>query len=229
MEDYKYAVDRGVRIKRSQITNNDYNPNKTTERQQEAIAESLDYYGQLTAVLVRPDPDDCEKYIIIDGEHRSQVLNDEVYVDVVHGLTENDAKRLTIIMNETRGSADKIELSQLLAQINQDLDDFEQLQIGLPYQEVELHELIDLADIDWDQFEQENNENNNNDGNNNSDPDDHWTTIACRVPNESLEAINAAMDLIRDAKDLHKDKAIANGQVLEILAAEYLAIPNVSK
>lgn len=228
MLDSPYAIDRGIKIKRSQLKNNNYNPNKTTDRQQEAIKESLNNYGQLTAVLVRPDPEDSESYIIIDGEHRSQILTEEIYVDVVHGLTEIDAKKLTVIMNETRGDADKIELAQLLAQINNELENFEQLQLGLPYETKELQELIDLADINWDNFEEESDNNDNSHENLDSDPDDNWTTIVFRVPNEALDPINQAIALVSDQKSLHKDQQIANGQVLEILAAEYLAMPDIS-
>lgn len=219
----KYKVERSLLIKRSQLSNNDYNPNKTTERQQEAIAESLNNYGQLTAVLVRPDPDKDGSYIIIDGEHRSMVLDEELYVDVVHDLSEADAKKLTVIMNETRGKADKIELAQLLASINSEIGSFEELQIGLPYDDVELQELIDLADVDWDNFTTSDDDESESDS---DDPgDEDWTTITCRVPNEVLEVIENAIALIKDEKELHKDKAIANGQVLEVLCAEYLAIP----
>lgn len=215
-----YKVERGVMIKRSQLSNNDYNPNKTSERQQQAIAESLNNYGQLTAVLVRPDPKEEGKYIIIDGEHRSAVLDKELYVDVVYDLSEADAKKLTVIMNETRGAADKIELAHLLASIQEELGGFEELQIGLPYDESELQELIDLAEVDWDNFSEDDSSSFGED-----EEEEDWTIISCRVPNETLEVINSAIALIKQEKKLHQDKAIANGQILEILAAEYLAIP----
>lgn len=219
----KYQVVRGIKIKRSQLSNNDYNPNKTTERQQEAIAESLDNYGQLTGVLVRPDPDNEGKYIIVDGEHRSKVLTDTVYVDIVHGLSDADAKKLTVIMNETRGSADKIELATLLSSIESELGSFEDLQKGLPYDDTELRELIDLADVDWENFDTS--DDSDEASGDEDDPDDGWTVITCKVPDEALDPINQAIALIKDERDLHNDRAIANGQILEVLTAEYLAIP----
>jgi len=143
----KYDVDRGVKLKKSDITPNDYNPNKTTDRQQKAINESLNHYDQLLEIVVRPDPNNKGKYLIIDGEHRYHELDDEVYCNVVHGLSDADAKKLTIIFNETRGQADKVELSQLLASIGEELDD---LIVGLPYAQDELDELLNIADVDWD-------------------------------------------------------------------------------
>ena len=142
----QYDVDRGVKLKKSDITPNDYNPNKTSDRQQKAINESLNKYGQLLEIVVRPDPDNKGKYLIVDGEHRYHELDDEVYCNLVHGLSDADAKKLTIIFNETRGQADTVELSQLLSSLNDDLDD---LMIGLPYEESELNELIQIANVDW--------------------------------------------------------------------------------
>ncbi len=213
----KYKVERGVKIKRSSLKNNDYNPNKTTQRQQEAIAESLNNYGQLTSVLVRPDPDDKNRYIIIDGEHRGQVLQDEIFVDIVHDLSLSDAKKLTIIMNETRGSADKIELAQLLASLN---DSFDDLREGLPYNEDELAELLELAKVDWDKFDLPTEQNSTNDP-----TEDDWETITFKLPRDAMDLFNQASDLIKVDKALHKDKAIAYGQIIQCLVAEYLAMP----
>lgn len=213
-----YKVERGVKIERSQLSNNDYNPNKTTERQQEAIAESLNTYGQLTGVLVRPDPEQENHYIIIDGEHRGRVLTDSLYVDIVHGLSDADAKKLTVIMNETRGEADKIELAQLLAGINRDLG-LEELQLGLPYTDTELEELIALADVDWDSFDL----NGNDDESSNDNNDDEFNILTAKVDDDVLDKINQAIALVGDEKKLSKDKAIAFGEVLAVVVTEYLA------
>lgn len=143
-----YKVERGVRLSKSQISPNSYNPNKTTKRQQEAIAESLDHYGQLLEIVVRPDPENEGKYLIIDGEHRYQELGDEVFVNVVYGLEDADAKKLTIIFNETRGQADPVELGALLAELEETLDD---LQLGLPYESDELERMMgELGESNFD-------------------------------------------------------------------------------
>lgn len=156
-----YKVERGVKLSKSQITPNDYNPNKTSERQQRAIAESLDKYGQLLEIVVRPDPNHDGKYLIVDGEHRWQELGDTVYCNVVYGLSDTDAKKLTVIFNETRGQADKSELGQLLASLGEDLDD---LMVGLPYDEDELNSMLagvdDGLDDDSDEFDDIENDGN---------------------------------------------------------------------
>lgn len=209
----KYKVDRGIRVKRSQLIENNYNPNKTTEVQQNAIAQSLNLYGQLTSVLVRPHPTESGKYLIIDGEHRSKVLTDDVYVDVIHDLSEADARKLTIIMNETRGSADETELSSLLASLGDEMS-LDELSIGLPYDETELQDIIKLANIGWVDLI---------DVRDKPKDDESWEKLTFKMPESALGVFQQAINLIRSMDDLHSDDAIALGQVIERLAADFIA------
>lgn len=146
-----YKIERGVAIPKISLHPNPWNPNHMKDRQREAVMESINTYGQVMELLVRPHPDIEGEYQIIDGEHRFNALPEIVYCNIIHGLEEPDAKKLTIVMNETRGSADKVELAQLLADLNDSLG--ADLINALPYQQVELDELIALAAVDWDQFE----------------------------------------------------------------------------
>lgn len=210
-------VQHSVLIEKSKIHPNPWNPNKMTNRQQEAIAESLDEYGQVLPLIVRPHPEIPGEYQIIDGEHRFNIAGDLVYCNV---LDANDvqSKKLTIVMNETRGSADKIELAQLLADLSKETDD---LMKALPYEQSELEELIKLADVNWDQFEAEF-EQESDDGINQST----FVTITFKVSEEVMDVINQAKDLIEEERGgLNKDVSIAWGQVIESLAADYLATP----
>lgn len=143
----KYQIERGVKVAKSQLLPNPWNPNKTSKRQQEAIAESLNLYGQVLEILVRPSKQQPGKYEILDGEHRYQELNDSIFVNVIHDLSDGDAKKLTIVLNETRGQADKLELSQLLAEIEEELGD--DAIAALPYDLDEYEELLKLAQDDW--------------------------------------------------------------------------------
>lgn len=215
----KYRIDRGVQISIQDIEPNPWNPNKTTDRQQEAIAESLGNYGQIVELLVRSHPDNEGKYQVIDGEHRLGELakaGGQVYANIIYDIPDAEAKKLTIILNETRGSADRTELSNLLAGINNELGSDLTL-IGLPYSETELDELIKLSEAGWDDFtESENDNNNSNSG--------KWETIMIKVPSEAMERIRDAYNLIEEERNgLNNNEAIAWGQVLESLAADYLA------
>ena len=211
-------IERSLLISKSLLDPNPWNPNKTKPRQQQAIAESLQTYSQILDIIVRPNGD---RYQIIDGEHRYDELTDDVYVTVLHGLSDADAKKLTIIMNETRGEADKIELAQLLADLSNELD-AEELLNALPYEQNELDELVKLAEVDWNNFNNFDDEQPNFKGE--SDPtEDEFVKLYIVIPKEALLVAEQAKELISQERELNKNKDIAWGQVLESLAADYIS------
>jgi ParB-like chromosome segregation protein Spo0J len=214
-------IERALLISKSLLDPNPWNPNRTNPRQQQAISESLATYSQVLDLIVRPSPDNPGRYQIVDGEHRYDALADDVYVTVLHGLSDGDAKKLTIILNETRGEADKVELAQLLADLSGEFSD-EDLLNALPYDPTELEELIKLADADWGQFDDQFNQ---GDSGTQDAGNSEFTTITARVPVEAMDVIQQAYDLVGSERDFHKSKEIAWGQFLESVAADFLSIP----
>lgn len=214
-----YKIERGVLIPKEKLHTNPWNPNHMKPRQQEAVSESIKQYGQVMELLVRPHPDITGEYQIIDGEHRYNILPDNVFCNVIHGLPDAEAKKLTIVMNETRGSADKIELAQLLSEIKDDLGD--ELGLALPYEENELEELIKLSEVDWDQFDEDIDDPFEEDTE--GDGDTGWNTITIKISDEAMDVVKQAKDLVEEAMDgKSKDAPIQWGLVLEYLAADYL-------
>lgn len=145
----------------SKVVTNPWNPNVQNERQYGAEIESIVANGFLAPILVREVKG---SYQIIDGEHRWKALK-EIYdnnlpTDNIKDLAEKKvipavvievddarAKKLTIIMNETRGRADLAKLGDLLNEIKIELP--EELKLGLPYTDIQLNELMDIATFDW--------------------------------------------------------------------------------
>lgn len=150
-----------------QVQPNPWNPNKQTDRQFEAEKESILANGFISPILVRPLDDGYE---IIDGEHRWKALKEiiekgligrynlndltkgEKIPAIVLEVSETEAKKLTIIMNETRGRADLADMSNLLTELSESLGD--ELILGLPYTESQLKELMGMSDFNWDDFDQ---------------------------------------------------------------------------
>lgn len=133
------------------IDRNPWNPNVQSETVKRATGESLTRYGFVEPVLLRPHPNDPGRFQIVNGEHRhaqAAELGYSTIPAVVRDLSDDDAKKLTIILNETTGDADVVLLGQLLAEL-QLLDDFK---IGLPYTDMELEHLLQVADTDWSRF-----------------------------------------------------------------------------
>ena len=153
----KIIVKRSLLIKKEQIEPNPWNPNVTTKREQNAIQESLEAFGQIANVLVREVGKG--KYQIIDGEHRFQELPEALYCDVVK-LNDVDAKRLTVIMNETRGNPDQVLLAELLQSISEELT-VEEIMVGLPYDDKTLEDLL-AYETDFSSYENFSNDDDSN-------------------------------------------------------------------
>lgn len=145
---------------------NPWNPNKQNDRQYQAEIESIVQNGFIAPILVRKVDD---AYQIVDGEHRwkalrqiaedgisanhnvPQLVSNKTIPAIVLDISETTAKKLTVIMNETRGRADLSELGALLQDIQIELGD--DLITGLPYTDGQLKELMGIADFDWEQFD----------------------------------------------------------------------------
>ncbi|MNT90597.1 hypothetical protein D3C72_2315300 [compost metagenome] len=55
------------------------------------------------------------------------------------------------------------------------------------------------------------------------EPDDEWVRFRVAMSAQAFEVYQQALERVRQVADLHPDPAIAHGQVLEVLAAEFLA------
>jgi hypothetical protein len=220
----KRQIDRSVRIKAGLIHPNPWNPyaNKS-DRLQQAIAESINEFDQIQDLVVRPHPEIEGAYQILDGEGRHRTFNpdEEVYATVVHGLTDGQAKKITIVMDETRATADKIELAGLLAELAEDTS-IEELLNGLPYNDSELQDLLKMSEVDWDNFSQDFEPEPEKTG---STDDEGWRTVYAKVPASVFDLLGQARSLVEQERGLHEKPEIAWGQVLECLTAEYLAMP----
>jgi len=187
----KFKLKKAIEVDVNAIQPNPWNVNKTTQRQQEAIEESLTYYGQVLDILVRPHPQEKGKYQIIDGEHRFLALKDKaekVTVSVIEA-PDGEAKKLSVILNETRGQADKVELAQLLSSLSEEMDTG--LITGLPYTPEELEQMLHAGEFDWDTFENEseNEDWGDEDSSTDEDDDDGTATFEVTMPKESYHQL----------------------------------------
>lgn len=153
----------------NKVIPNPWNPNKQTERQYAAELESICDNGFVMPIIVRKHPSEEGCFEIIDGEHRWKALKQiaaegraskgnvptllekQEIPSVVLALDEAKAKRLTVIMNETRGRADLTSLGVLLSELAPEFG--EDLIIGLPYTPEQLNEILDIAKFDWTELE----------------------------------------------------------------------------
>ena len=65
-------------------------------------------------------------------------------------ISDTDAKRLTVILNETRGTSNAVDLAEVLAQIQEGLGgSLDDLQLAMPYVESELDQLLSITGADF--------------------------------------------------------------------------------
>ena len=76
--------------------------------------------------------------------------NNAVPVANLGKISDIDAKRLTVILNETRGTSNAVDLAEVLAQIQEGLGgSLEDLQLAMPYVESELDQLLSITGTDF--------------------------------------------------------------------------------
>lgn len=218
-----------INIKHSDIIPNDWNPNKQNERAFEAEIESITDNGFVQPVTVRKHPTQKGKYQIIDGYHRWLALQ-KIFADkslqtaplknivttqelpcVVLQVSDAQARKLTIILNETRGRAELGELGILLESIQVDFGD--DLIRGLPYSQGQLDDLLSLAEFDWDNLEDLAEEDTNEEV---SMP---YRLIADLTPDTEILWTQALID---NAGQLPKNEKEASGKMIDILLKNFI-------
>lgn len=218
-----------VNIKHSDIIPNDWNPNKQNERAFEAEIESITDNGFVQPVTVRKHPTQKSKYQIIDGYHRwlalqkiftekslqtpplKQIVTTQEVPCVIIEATDAQAKKLTIILNETRGRAELGELGILLESIQVDFGD--DLIRGLPYSQGQLDDLLSLAEFDWDNLDDLVEEETNEES---SMP---YRLIADLTPDTEILWTQALID---NASALPKNEKEAAGKMIDILLKNFV-------
>lgn len=191
---------------------NPWNPNKMQSRTFDAEVESIASFGFIDPITVREHPELKSRYQIIDGEHRWRAAKQlgliEVPVSVV-SVSDVEAKKLTIVLNETRGEADVMDLALLLKEISDDDDD---LINSLPYSENELEDLLNIALLEIPDYDESS-----------SEPDDEWVGVNIRLPKNAEPIWLQVKDIFADDGVKHSNTGVENGLILEALCAEFIA------
>lgn len=166
---------------------NNWNPNRMSQTIYQKEVESIRRFGMIDPVLAREQGEG--KYQIIDGEHRWRACKELGYKEVpcvVIDVDEPTAKRLTITMNELRGDADPILLSEMLADLKMEVDVADLLST-MPFSEEQFENILEVSKINLDELA-------------NKDitlpgegDDDEWVTFASLFGRKALPKAAAAV------------------------------------
>ncbi len=134
------------------ILPNPWNPNKQTEFVFEKERNSIREHGFIDPILVR---EKGKKFEIIDGEHRFKAAELEGFksipVNNLGKVSDATAKQLTIIMNETRGTADNELLSKLLKDLEGEIGR-DKLFESMPMDVSIIEDLLATSKVNWDEI-----------------------------------------------------------------------------
>jgi ParB/RepB/Spo0J family partition protein len=196
---------------------NPWNPNKMDDATLPADRQSIATYGFIDPITVRPLQGKRGHFQIIDGEHRWKIATEDKLPKVpvvVLDLDDVAAKKLTIVLNETRGQADTVLLSALLNELAGELGD--DLGDALRWSPKELESILAVGDDDWEQYNPEGLQQvsfNAWDG----------FSMQVRAPEDFESLWSRAYARVADQTELDEDQRVANGQVVEEAVKALLA------
>lgn len=187
---------------------NSWNPNRMTDFMYQKELASISRFGFVNPIIVRQLGD---RYEVIDGEHRLKAAR-ELLIELIPvwnlgEIPDATAKQMTIVLNETRGSTDREELSTLLRDLLTSEPTVELMSV-LPFSEPDFKTIVDLPKFDWSQVE------DLTKGNTSSR--DGWVERIYRMPHDAAEVLDQGLARVKDGEDIPDWKA------LELMAADYL-------
>ena len=195
-----------------QIHPNKWNPNVVPKDLYQKAKESLDHYGWLAPVVVRLVAAPVAGYEIVDGEHRWQIAHeagiDPVPAFCIDGLSDADAKKATVILNDLHGQARPDLLSSLFRDLIAETS-LEALKVALPYDDTVLASLlpeIALPSLPVSPLPTSV-----------APPGPRWVERTYRLPPEVAEVLDDALAKARDGEEIEP------WQALERIAADFLA------
>jgi len=170
--------------------------------------ESIEEFGFVDPLTLRPMG---SRYQIVDGEHRLNAGTESGMTEfpafIVSGLSDAQAKKLTLVMNELRGQARPDLLQELLRDLDDDLG-IDALKVALPYPDEVLAgflgaELPPLQPLDQPKSQ--------------GDPKEKWVERVYRMPQSAADVLDEAINKAKNGDP------VEDWQALEYIAGDYLA------
>lgn len=201
---------------------NTYNPNVMDDLTRQATRDSIAMFGFIDPPTVRKHPNIDGHYELIDGEHRIAEARELGVAEIPVIILDIDtptAMKLTVVLNQ-RGHNDDVRLGALLGELQ--ASGAQDWSKALAFDTSTLQHLIDLGKQDWTPPEGAGGVGVGAGG---GGPVTEWVTIEALIPREVLGVLEAARDRAGELGELtpNDNAKIATGQLLEVLAASYLA------
>lgn len=217
------GIYRAVRVPLANLRPNPWNPNGMDSFSKQALDQSLATNGQFYSVIVRPHPEEDGLFQIGDGEHRYSLMNGDVFCNVMLGYSSDEFRKLGLMGNH-HGRNNQSKLAALLDGLDTRMARHD-LEYAMPIQGADLDNLLEIARIDRAQQERGSSEpkDSDRDADSTEESGDVWEVFEVKVPGDMMPVLLRAFTAVEEERILNGDRAIAWGQVLESLSADYLA------
>lgn len=199
----------------SALRPNTWNPNHMDDFMYAKELKSIQRFGFAVPIIVRSTGTGLE---IIDGEHRwraaTELKIDRIPIWDLGLLSDMDAKQLTVVLNETRGTSDRDKLSALI----QDLlvtEPAPAIAEVMPFPPDMFAELAKLQAFDWEELEHI--------SKHQQGERSEWVERLYRLPRDVAEILDQALTRVKANVKREIDDDLTDWQALEVLAADYLA------
>lgn len=181
-------------VKISEVRPNDWNPKKKDTEEYQKVKLSIEENGLRIPIIVREN----KGYEIIDGEQRYTACKDLGYTDLIiyneGEMLDEKAKALTIWYQQ-QVPFDKILEAGLVLEIGE---------LPLPYTDIEIQEMKDIAEFDWTAVEPEDLE------------DVEFRTFSAKLHKAQYEVVMKAINKVQKIEEVSLERA------LELICADYL-------
>lgn len=143
-------------IEISRLNKAPWNYKRDDSEMAEKLTENIRRNGILQpSVVYRNELDDL---VILDGNHRLDSYRrlelDKVPCLNLGELSDAEAKRIAIELNETKFDNDPVQMSELIMELSAEFG-VDDLTMTLPYSDEDIEELQSWRDTDWNELERE--------------------------------------------------------------------------
>lgn len=202
-------MERFADVELSKLKKAPWNYKIQDEDLKEKLMQNLTRNGVLENIVIRDLGDGT--FEVVNGNHRLDVLlelkHEKVICCNLGKISEAEAKRIAVELNETHFDNDQVELSKVIDHIAQEfgVDDIVRT---LPFTDLEIENMRDSLRFDWTE---------------NKDPGKKGkgkNTESILCTKEQLAIIKQAIAALKENED-YKD--MPDGRCLELICADYLS------
>jgi len=196
-EIFEFDPKKLLKVPISEVRENNWNPKDPNSPEYEKVKRSIEINGLTQPIFVRENSDGDTKYEVLDGAHRFRSCKElgfkEIYI-YNEGVVPDPLAKSFTIYHQIQVPFDEAELAPIVMELNN-------LQMELPYNELEIDGFRNLASFDFDKaYESQTPLKEDN------DKDEEILTI--KMTADQIEKVNNAIEEVKASKKVKEGEAL---------------------